>query len=279
MKIPVPKRPAFTLIELLVVIAIIAILIALLVPAVQKVREAAARTQSTNNLKQLCLGSHGYNDVYKMLPFNGIEAWAVRTNHRSGSWGFQILPNIDQQPMYDLLTGTAPTSWNSGGVTAMLCPGRTRAPCATSGKLGPFTDYSINCWINDPVKGEEEGIDKRVSLQTIPDGSSNTVLYGPRWMAIGSYPLTVGDDEVFSPIFWGGDAGTGIQQNDGALSTQFKRDAPGTMTGNDEFWGGPFPQGGLFGIADGTVRLIPYGTNLSPFIKANDNSSVAFPNP
>src|SRR5262245_26929211 len=96
-------RGAFTLIELLVVIAIIAILIALLVPAVQKVREAAARTQTTNHLKQLVLASHGYNDVCKMLPFNGIEAWATKTNHRSGSWGYQILPFLEQQAIYDMM--------------------------------------------------------------------------------------------------------------------------------------------------------------------------------
>src|SRR3954470_20783600 len=93
------NRPGFTLIELLVVIAIIAILIALLVPAVQKVRQAAARTQSTNNLKNIGLAFHGFHDAVKYLPFNGTMV-AAGGNSTTGSWAFQILPYIDQTPMF-----------------------------------------------------------------------------------------------------------------------------------------------------------------------------------
>ncbi len=120
----VRRRAAFTLIELLVVIAIIAILIALLVPAVQKVREAAARAQSTNNLKQLALAAHSYHDSFKALPFNGT-ANANKTTNDSGSWGYQILPFIDQQPLFDSQAGTIPTSWGDK-LAAFNCPLRGR---------------------------------------------------------------------------------------------------------------------------------------------------------
>src|SRR5436190_5611799 len=99
------RRSAFTLIELLVVIAIIAILIALLVPAVQKVRAAAARTQCINNLKQLGLAVHSYHDVAKRIPPNattinyGWTADSTVPGPKTWTWIARILPYIEQGPL------------------------------------------------------------------------------------------------------------------------------------------------------------------------------------
>src|SRR5580692_811963 len=116
------RRYGFTLIELLVVIAIIAILIALLVPAVQKVRAAAAMTQCINNMKQLALANHNYHDAYKVFPVeqNGISLV---------SWTTQVLPYCEQQDAVNALPGTVAM------LTVLLCPGR---PPRQGGK----TDYA-----------------------------------------------------------------------------------------------------------------------------------------
>src|ERR1700686_3280941 len=90
------QRPAFTLIELLVVIGIIAILIALLASGVQKVRQAAARVQCQNNLRQLCLGLHNYVSDRGHFP----AAYRAPGVEPGWGWGAVLLPYLEQGPLY-----------------------------------------------------------------------------------------------------------------------------------------------------------------------------------
>ena len=105
-------RKGFTLIELLVVIAIIAILIGLLLPAVQKVREAAARTELANNFKQIGLATHSYADANKALPYYYGYPTNYAAGMTTGAATFQLLPYVEQDNAYKNTYGPVVYSYN-----------------------------------------------------------------------------------------------------------------------------------------------------------------------
>ena len=185
----------FTLIELLVVIAIIAILIGLLLPAVQKVREAAARSQCSNNLKQMGLAVHNFQGSYSRVP----PAWSPDSGggtlgsnknqfgSRRGTFHFFILPYIEQENVYKL-AGNEANNQRAVIIKTFLCP----SDATLNGNLQrsgyASANYACNLMVFDP-RGT-------ASIETsMKDGTSNTVILGERF-------------KVCAPS-WGGYTGAG----------------------------------------------------------------------
>src|SRR5262245_28766217 len=119
------RESGFTLVELLVVIAIIGVLVALLLPAVQAAREAARRTQCTNNVKQIGLAFHNHADINGHLPTGGWgwgwvgDADLGTGKNQTGSWPFNILPYIEQKTIYDM-SGGSPGQPKQDALTRMV---------------------------------------------------------------------------------------------------------------------------------------------------------------
>jgi prepilin-type N-terminal cleavage/methylation domain-containing protein/prepilin-type processing-associated H-X9-DG protein len=192
------KRSGFTLIELLVVIAIIAILIGLLLPAVQKVRAAAARVQCQNNLKQLAVAVHNYHDVNQRIPANGPQA-TFSMGGANWSWLALILPYVEQQNLYQRMNIPFSTLAvnNANGLLAtpvktFQCPadGTTNLPRTNTadigGKVGQ-TNYKGVCgdnwaWGNFPFTppgGSSNGLDVGNGIFYRTDGKPGTTGHGP----------------------------------------------------------------------------------------------------
>jgi prepilin-type N-terminal cleavage/methylation domain-containing protein len=286
------KRKGFTLIELLVVIAIIAILIGLLLPAVQKVREAAARAKCQNNLKQMGLGLHNYHDTYQHFPGAGTNALVYGGGtatgspppynaSTSGSWAFQILPYIEQGPVYSSnLIGPGSGTILGALIPVYFCPSRRAPSLLTSNQraafdyLGNGQTFNGNSITNTGFNiSQSNGVFRcyatgAVTMVAITDGTSNTIGIGEKNLCLSA--LNSGNDITDNAGYtWGLDFGqsgnwdntlltnNGVGWNGFSLYPDF---TPTTgcapNSGGNHAYGSSHTAGSNFLFMDGSTRLI-----------------------
>ncbi|MDB5385018.1 MAG: hypothetical protein JWM11_664 [Planctomycetaceae bacterium] len=195
------RKSGFTLIELLVVIAIIAVLIALLLPAVQQAREAARRTQCKNNLKQLGIALHTYHDTFRVFPpgqFNPFGADLVGGAYGGARscWMQQLLPYVDQAPLYAILSpqmssGSGAYAWTAHEsiIPGFMCPSdgvnpkvMTAGAGSAAASQGFHGDYVLCAGSTQFTGSGTTGMNgmffplSKISLANVTDGSSNTAM-------------------------------------------------------------------------------------------------------
>lgn len=242
---PVPRW--FPLGKAVIVGTSLLVLIGLGIPVIHKARESAARTQSTQNLREIGLATYSFHDAHRRLPFNGTKL-AVAGDETSGSWAFMLLPFLNEKVMFDTID-------RKRGLDVLLCPGRGRPQmCDDLGRFGAWSDYCINPFLNSNT-GQANAPDKKLTLVGILDGSSNTIVFGHGRVRPDHYGMNTIANGFTDTIFNGGSQSTCR----GNTNVTLARDSADAKPGE---WGGPFPGHCLMVFCDATVRGIPYSMEI-----------------
>ncbi len=284
-------RQGFTLIELLVVIAIIAVLVGLLLPAVQKVREAAARMSCSNNLKQLGLAVHNYYSTYNLLPPTRVAKKGVN----NFTWCLAILPFIEQQNVYTLWNPTQSyvqqlnTALVTTPIKTFLCPSRRSAsslwvdPSHSTNPndgyySGPCGDYAVNVGNGTPIVGTniatmdngtasnplyKQGAfvqgNQKLRFEDITDGLSNTMFIGEKYLSNNELGQCAADDDC--SIYDSFDPQINQRITSATWPLYGNPNVPPADGSGSGLFGGPHTGITMFVMGDG--RVVPIQNSLS----------------
>jgi prepilin-type N-terminal cleavage/methylation domain-containing protein/prepilin-type processing-associated H-X9-DG protein len=269
------RRTGFTLIELLVTIAIIAVLIGILLPAVQKVREVAARNKCANNLRQIALAIHNYHDIHRSFPAGYISGVAGNGDDTGPGWGWaaQILPQMEQNALYGSVRFDKPiedptnADARQKAVRAYICPSDDLPPTWTAARfdtagnrLRQIADVTSANYVG--VYGPTEpGVDgdgvffrnSKIGLSDITDGTAQTLMVGERTVRLG--PATwcgaVTAANIYAP-----QTGPQVEDGSGMVLGQANH-PPGSSECELNEFAGSHGIGANFAFADGHVVFIP----------------------
>jgi len=262
-----------------VVIAIIAILIGLLVPAVQKVREAAARTQCVNNLKQLGVAVHNYDSTYKTLPALTSHPSAPRYGNYYGGILVTLLPFIEQQALFNYAKALPATTWDAP-VTSPAPNDKVRSTLVTVYQCpadftisGGWSGNQVNAWMAAsyganflafgkvrPTGTQNPGADvPQFKLANIPDGSSNVVLFAETYSA--SNGTSAGNLWAYPGIdtAWQWTPVIANTRTHGAAAYGLPQFGPTQALANKQLAQSPHTGNVMVGMGDGSCRGVASG--------------------